>query len=120
MKFAFVLVASLLLIECAAQKPAGETANPRPTADSLPTLWMQKPDGSKQCGFAKGVTPDEVLKQLTAKGISVTQARKGNDGLMHAMVCGGATGDTIDIEVPVDESPKLRKLGFKAFKGPQK
>jgi hypothetical protein len=114
-KMLLFLLLSVTLFGCAASEEKTETPAAAPQAnESLPTIWMQKPDGSKQCGFSKGILPEEVAKQLKSQGITVVQARKGNDGLMHAMVCGGATGDTVDVEVPVSESPKLRKLGFRA------
>lgn len=76
------------------------------------SVWMQKPDGSKMCGFEKGVEPQKIADQLKSLGISVLRARQGSDGMMHMMVCGGPTGKTVDIEVPEAEVERVKKLGF--------
>ena len=98
-------VAILILAGCAASQ---QNKSEAPAA-----VWMQKPDGSKMCGFKEGIEPKKVADQLRALGINVLQAQKGNDGMMHTMMCGGASGDTVDVEVLETDAPKLKKLGFK-------
>lgn len=101
----FGLVFGLGIVACAAQQKTQESA--------VASVWMQKPDGSKMCGFKEGTDPEKMAAQLKSLGISVLQAKKGSDGMMHTMMCGGPTGDTVDIEVPAVEANKVKKLGFK-------
>lgn len=76
------------------------------------TVWVSKSDGSKSCGTAVGIMPGVAAKELKKAGIRVHQFRKGSDGLMHTMQCGGSTGVTNEMEIDLDALSRAQSLGF--------
>lgn len=97
-----------------AQAAAPEKEKEKTSEDSglVEKVWVWRPDGSKQCGMAKGIKPKEAAKRLKDRGVSVFKSRTGNDGMMHMTVCGGATGHTVELLIGVKDLEKVKKWGF--------
>ncbi len=74
-------------------------------------------DGSRQCEPGSGIALDTVANQLTEAGVRVISARKGNDGRMHPMVCGGNTGVINIFEIDAQDIDTAKALGFLDFQG---
>lgn len=92
-------------------QPGAAAAKPSANKDS--TVLIYKADGSLQCGTARGVSVDEMEKQLA--GIKIYSREKRPDGLMHIQVCGSPTGMINVYEIELGELLKAEKLGFKRF-----
>lgn len=76
-------------------------------------VFVYKPDGSLQCGMGKGVSPNEMEKQLD--GIKVYSRENRPDGKMHIQVCGSPTGQVNVYEIPASSLKEAEKRGFKKF-----
>jgi hypothetical protein len=76
-------------------------------------VFVAKPDGSLQCGMAKGETPAEMEKQLG--GIKVYSRVNRPDGKMHIQVCGSPTGQVNVYEIPNSSLSEAEKRGFTVF-----
>ncbi len=88
------------------------STSPTPTPDA--TLLIYRPDGSLQCGAAKGVAPQEMEdKQL--QGIHVYSRERRPDGLMHIQICGAPTGIINVFEIPASSLKEAENRGFKKF-----
>ncbi len=83
--------------------------------EETPTLMVFNYDGSRQCEPGSGTALDVMANQLTRAGVRVISARKGNDGRMHPMVCGGNTGVINIFEIKEQDIETARSLGFKDF-----
>jgi len=97
--------------QAAAMKP---TATPAPTPSpgaEMATVFVYKPDGSLQCGMAKGLSLEEMEKQL--KGIPVLSRDKRPDGKMHIQVCGSPTGMINVFEINETSLKEAEARGFK-------
>ncbi|MEK7355161.1 MAG: hypothetical protein AAB250_01835 [Bdellovibrionota bacterium] len=77
------------------------------------TVLVYKADGSLQCKAAKGLSVDEMEKQLAP--IKVFSRDKRDDGLMHIQVCGSQTGQINVYEIPVSSQKDAEARGFKKF-----
>ena len=110
----------------ASQTEAGETA-PEPNKivkkespveskpAPLPTpskVWVAKSDGSKSCGMAPGISPKAAAKELKKNEVNVYSFRKGSDGLMHTMQCGGSTGVTVEMLIDFKDLTKAQQQGY--------
>lgn len=140
MKWILLISASLTLAACSnrpcrelrqpelasAQVPAPKPtptvatpqASPAPqggavTAPKEGTVLVYKADGSLQCQQAKGVSVQEMEKQLA--GIKVYSRDKRPDGLMHIQVCGSPTGMINVFEIDASNLAKAEAKGFKRF-----
>jgi len=99
------------VIESAAGKPVvskGTSITPKET-----TVLVYKADGSLQCGAAKGLSAEEMGKQLGP--IKIFSREKKPDGLMHIQVCGSPTGMINVYEISASDLTAAEKLGFKRF-----
>jgi hypothetical protein len=105
-----VLLCSLGLSACAGKAQKQEVL---PTENSV---WVWKPDGSKSCGFKEGISPDGAAQELQKAGIRVLAKRKSTDGMMHVEMCGAATGDTVEMEVPASQLKQVISKGYKLRK----
>ena len=76
-------------------------------------VLVSRPDGSLQCGMAKGKTPEEMEKDLD--GIKVYSRSKRPDGKMHIQVCGSPTGQLNVYEIPTGSLKEAERRGFKKF-----
>jgi hypothetical protein len=81
-----------------------------PTAPAS-TVLIYKEDGSLQCKAAKGLSLEEMEKQLAP--IKVYSRDKRDDGLMHIQVCGSPTGMINVYEIPGSAQKDAEKKGFK-------
>ena len=78
---------------------------------ALNTVLVYKADGSLQCGQGKGVSIDEMEKQL--KGIKVLSRDKRPDGKMHIQLCGSPTGVINVFEISETNLKDAESRGFK-------
>lgn len=111
--FSIFLVSGLFLMSCvsAEQKKEKEwTVKVSTNRDAR--IWMNKPDGSIQCENNAAITPESATKELKAAGVTVFNARKGYDGLMHLTVCGDVTGATVEVEISVAHQGLAKALGY--------
>ena len=115
LKILTMLLASFFLTSCATeQKPPEKKWEVKVKTLGEPKIWVWKSDGSKQCQEPAKFTPEDAAEQLRTLGVLVYQSRKGTDGLMHASVCGGATGATVELEIGRVDYQKAVSLGFRS------
>jgi hypothetical protein len=76
-------------------------------------IWVVKADGSKSCGAQAGMTPEQSMQELKKAGIKVHQHKAGQDGMMHMMVCGADTGNTVEALIDGENLPGASKLGYR-------
>lgn len=85
-------------------------------AKSEDRVWIARSDGSRQCEDAvEGRAHDRVAEakaELTRKGVHVIEAKKDNDGRVHAQACGISTGNLTTFLIPKRELAKAKALGF--------
>jgi hypothetical protein len=102
-----------------AQLNAGAANAPKATPTPIPgssmttpnTVYVYKPDGSLQCGPAKGLSLEEMERQL--RGVPVLSRDKRPDGRMHIQVCGSPTGLINVFEVLESSLKEAEARGFK-------
>lgn len=132
-----VLACSVLLGSCASEKPkpainkkASKNAAAKPmtgvkgipvmtaTVSAAPAghVWIAKADGSQSCGMQSGMTAEQAAQELKKAGIRVLGQRTGQDGQMHMMVCGAATGATVEALIDGEQLDAAEKLGYKSIK----
>jgi len=75
------------------------------------TVKVFKSDQSKQCE-ANGIAPDDMRQELIQVGVDVLCSQKAYDGMMHASVCGGATGAINVFVIHSDDLGDAKALGF--------
>lgn len=92
----------------AATPVAGSTAS---SGGPVSSIFVYKPDGSLQCGTAKGLSLEEMEKQL--RGIPVLSRDKRPDGKMHIQVCGSPTGMINVFEIDETHLKEAEARGFK-------
>lgn len=92
------------------ESPQSSTPSASPMTKEA-TVLVYKPDGSLQCGMGKGLSVEEMEKQLS--GIKVFSRDKRSDGLMHIQVCGSATGMINVYEIPASSLKDAESKGFK-------
>ncbi len=95
-------------------KPKAATLSPEVKAEKPKNsrVWVAKSDGSKSCAEVGGVKPSTAAKNLKKAGIKVHKFRKGNDGMMHTMQCGGSTGVTIEVLIDLDSLSTAQQKGY--------
>jgi hypothetical protein len=94
--------------------PPVATAEKGPTGSSggpVSSVFVYKPDGSLQCGSAKGLSLEEMEKSL--RGIPVLSRDKRPDGKMHIQVCGSPTGMINYFEINETSLKEAEARGFK-------
>jgi hypothetical protein len=102
------------LAEGQAAAAAAKIASPAPGGTMTPptgSVYIYKADGSLQCGSAKGLSLDEMEKQLN--GIGVLSRDKRPDGRMHIQVCGSPTGMINVFEISATSLKEAEARGFK-------
>lgn len=82
----------VILISLNACSKAADVSDTKKTVDQDSTIkvFVFKPNGSLQCESGKGMSAEEMQKQL--EKIKVFASRNKSDGLMHAQMCGSPTG----------------------------
>lgn len=76
-------------------------------------VMVYKADGSLQCGQGKGLSPEEMQKEL--EGVKVYSAINRHDGDMHPMACGLATGQVNVYEIARRDLDLAKRRGFKLW-----
>lgn len=82
------------------------------------SVFVYKPDGSKQCAQDDGVSVGVMAKELD--GIVIRSMVNKPDGMMHMMVCGGATGKVNVYEIAEKDLAFAQKKGFKVLDSDEK
>lgn len=75
------------------------------------TIKVFKADQSKQCE-AQGIAADDMRQELIQVGVDVLCSHKAYDGMMHASVCGGATGAINVFVIHSDDLGDEKALGY--------
>ncbi len=84
--------------------------SPKPSEDE--STWVMREDGSKSCdstgkdALAAGA---EALKKM---GVAVFEAKKLEDGLMHAQACGMPTGKKNAYRISKKDLKNAEAMGF--------
>jgi hypothetical protein len=90
----------------------GETQVSNPFSGSN-QVQIYKADGSLQCEpFDKAQSLTDMRMELVNAGIDVVASSCGYDGLAHATVCGGATGQINIFRIPEQNLVDAEALGF--------
>jgi len=84
-----------------------------------PDVQIFRPDGTLQCGMGKKIPIADMKAELAKAHIDVLNAREGNDGLMHPMLCGAATGNINIFTIASKDLEAARKLGFEPYSPPK-
>ena len=106
MKNIFTLGLCILISACAHQNLPQSQHQPAPK-----TVKVFKSDQSKQCE-TNGIAPDDMRQELIQVGVDVLCSQKAYDGMMHASVCGGATGAINIFVIHEDNLGDAKALGF--------
>ena len=78
-----------------------------------PHTKVYKSDGSVQCENT-GIDLDVMGLELSNAGIDYTCAQKGNNGLVYAQICGGATGLINIYTLNTKNIEDIHALGFES------
>lgn len=98
-----------------APKDAAPSVSASPSSvEASDRLWVKKPDGGLACDQdKKHITPLEVGRaELKKAGVEVFEAKKANDGMMRAAVCGIATGNENHFLILKKDAEVAKKLGY--------
>ena len=76
-----------------------------------PSVKVFSSRGSVQC-TGGGTAPEVMRNSLISAGIAVRSFSCGNDGLIHATVCGGSDGLINIFEIPSSKLAQAQALGF--------
>lgn len=90
---------------------AHQTLPQHQSPSHINTIKVFKSDQSKQCE-ARGIAPDDMRQELIQVGVDVLCTHKAYDGMMHASVCGGATGAINVFVIHSDNLGDAKALGF--------
>jgi hypothetical protein len=77
------------------------------------SVFVYKSDGTLQCGQGKEISTVDMSKELD--GITIRSQNKREDGQMHAMMCGGASGKINVFEIAEKDLALAQKKGFKVL-----
>lgn len=77
------------------------------------SVWISRPDGAQSCAPESGVSLDKGASELKKADIPVWSKKKGNDGMMHAQMCGADTGTTNAFLIPRDKLTNAEALGYR-------
>ena len=76
------------------------------------TVEVFRHDGSRQSEAGSGIDLKEMANQLKSADIRILSSRKGSDGRMYPMVCGGATGVINIYMISEHQLQAAQDLGF--------
>ena len=77
------------------------------------TTYVYKPDGTRHCNNAPGISLDSMAQELVGSGIVVVSQRKSYDGREGVALCGDPTGSINAYEIGKSKLSKALELGFK-------
>ena len=76
------------------------------------TAYVYKPDGTRHCNTAAGVSLDSMAQELVRGGIAVYARRKSHDGREGVAACGNPTGSINVYKIAESDLSKAFELGF--------
>ena len=79
----------------------------------IETVFVYKPDGSRHCNSAAGISLDSMVQELVGSGIAVYSQRKSHDGREGIALCDRPTGSINVYEIGKSHLPEALNLGFK-------
>ena len=77
------------------------------------TTFVYKPDGTRHCNNAPGISLDSMAQELVGSGIVVLSQRKSYDGREGIALCDDPSGSINVYEIGKSNLPKALELGFK-------
>jgi hypothetical protein len=111
------VLAAVALLALAADAISGSKKASAPA--SAGNVWVSRPDGTLQCDpKVEGTKDDPMVKaraELEGVGVHVLEAKKRNDGRMHAAACGIATGNETSFRIEKSDLGKAQARGFVSF-----
>jgi hypothetical protein len=87
-------------------------ASKAPSTPEVETVWVSRPTGAQSCSTREGESLDEAAGRLKKDQVRVLESRKGDDGKMHALMCGAPTGKTNAFRIPKEDLSKAIAAGF--------
>jgi len=92
----------------------GTPEGPSSTAPIPPgRVRVYKPDGSLQCAMGRGISLDEMAKEL--KDLTIYRSEKKMDGLLRIMQCGAPTGMCNVYEIERVSLQRAIEFGFREW-----
>jgi hypothetical protein len=79
---------------------------------SSSTVWVMQSDGGKSCESNSGNSLEQGAASLRKMQIKVLNSHKGNDGKMHAQMCGLPSGTANVYQINRSDLTKASALGF--------
>ncbi len=83
-----------------------------PLHPSFDTVWVFRSDGAQSCFPQSGMSLSKGAFELKAANIPIFESRKGNDGKVHAQVCGAGQGSTNLFRIPRENLEGAVALGY--------
>ena len=77
------------------------------------TAFVYKPDGTRHCNSAPGISLDSMAQDLVGSGIVVLSQRKSYDGREGIALCDNPTGSINVYEIGKSDLSRALELGFK-------
>jgi hypothetical protein len=107
---------ALVVLFCGFARPKATHSMSAP-APNEPKVWVQRADGSLQCGGEERapVTLEETTRELKDLGLQVFQSVTAHDGKMRAQMCGLPTGKVIRVQILARDEAKAIQAGFEKF-----
>jgi hypothetical protein len=98
---------------------SGTAASSAPAASVAPTagpaqVWISRPDGAQSCTPGSGTSLEDGAAELRKARVRVLGSRKGDDGKMHAQMCGIPTGTSNAYLIPKDDLSAAVAHGYVA------
>lgn len=80
--------------------------------DSGSFVWVMKPDGGESCAKDSAISIEQGAEDLKKAKIKILASQKGDDGKMHAQMCGLPTGKLNLYKINKSDLPRAVTLGF--------
>lgn len=110
MKLQQVTIISMIILS-GCGNDTNESVAPAAVKTNTGLVKVYKSDESTQCSDSS-ITLEEMRTELISKGIDVICSQKGDTGLMHPTVCGGATGKINIYSVHSQSLQDAIEIGF--------
>jgi hypothetical protein len=87
-----------------------EAGSVQPAADNQ--VWITRADGAQSCSPKSGQSLETGAADLRNAKVRVLDSHKGEDGKMHAQMCGAPSGSTNAYLIPKDDLPQAIAQGY--------
>lgn len=75
-------------------------------------VWVSRSDRSRQCAPKSGLPLERARAELERAGVKILDGKRESDGIVHAQVCGAASGYLHRFLIWAADLKKAEKLGF--------